>query len=274
MSVLCVAELGGNHNGDLGIAAKMVETAVRAGADAIKLQKRDLDLAIPEDQKQVLRETPWGTLPYIDYRRKLEFEAAEWEYLYGVCNGLGVPLFGSAWDIPSAEFLLRYTPVYIKVPSAKITDLDLLRYIEERRGPVHPIISTGMSTLAEVRQAVAEMPSCTVLHCNSTYPCPNEELNLRVIRRYQMEFPNHQVGYSGHERGIAASVAAVALGAEMVERHFTLDRTMWGTDQSSSLEPTGFARLVKDIRVVEAALGDSNKRVYPSEAEARRKLRG
>ena len=268
-----IAEIGANHNGSLDTCMSMIRMAYKAGADAVKFQKRDLDLAIPEEQKGVLKETPWGVLPYIEYRRHLEFNQPEFDIIAEFCEDLGIDWFGSAWDIPSAEFLLRYEPKHIKVPSAKITDIALLRWIAANSFAA-TVISTGMSDMVEIRQAVTLLPDATILHCNSTYPCPNDELNLRTIRTLKSEYHKNKVGYSGHERGIAASVAAVALGAKVIERHFTLDRSMWGTDQAASLEPSGFARMVKDIRVVDIALGAGIKRIYPGEKVARDKLRG
>ncbi len=264
-----VAEIGANHNGSFDVCMEMVRSAFHNGADYVKFQKRDVDLAIPEAQKGVLRETPWGILPYIEYRKRLEFGEAEYDILDTKTNAW----FASVWDIPSAELMTQYKMPFVKIPSAKITDLNLLRWVAANYD-CRVVISTGMSTMEEVHAAVRILPDCTILHCNSTYPAENDELNLMVIGTLQREFPSNPIGYSGHERGIAPSVAAVALGACMVERHFTLDRSMWGTDQAASLEPTGFARMAKDIRVIEQALGDGEKRVYKGEEDVRRKLRG
>jgi N-acetylneuraminate synthase len=274
MSTILVAELGANMNGDIAVAEQMIAAAQNAGASYVKFQKRDVDLAVPEAQKQVPKSTPWGTMPYLEYRRRLEFGPDEFDEIAGFCDGLDIKFFASAWDIPSAEFLLRYECDYLKIPSAKITDLALLRWVAANAHHEKPVISTGMSTMEEIRAAMKILPDAIILHCNSTYPAPNEELNLRTIQTLQAEFPGNAVGYSGHERGVAPSVAAVALGATMVERHFTLDRSMWGSDQAASLEPSGFARMSKDIRIVEAALGDGIVRVYPGEEAAKAKLRG
>jgi N-acetylneuraminate synthase len=268
-----VAEIGANHGGSLDTCLQMLSAAAKSGADYAKVQKRDLDLSIPDEQKGVLKETPWGLLSYYDYRRHLEFERDEFDKIAVFCGGIGLPFFGSAWDIPSAEFLLHYNPAYLKVPSAKITDLALLRWIAVNSS-VQSIISTGMSTMDEVRAAVRVLPDTIILHCNSTYPCPPEDLNLNLIRFLKLEFPSNVIGYSGHEVGLATTVAAVAMGAEMVERHLTLDRASWGTDQAASVEPNGFARMVKDIRLIEKALGDGIKRITAGEIPIREKLRG
>ena len=272
MSTVLIAEIGANHNGSIDTAIDMAWKAHNAGASYIKFQKRDVDLAVPEAQKQVPKDTPWGTMPYVEYRRRLEFGFDEFDQIDSFCKESDISWFASAWDIPSAEFLAQYECDYIKIPSAKITDLPLLDWVATNIPQEKVIISTGMSTMDEIR--IAARPAEVILHCNSTYPAPNEELNLLAIRSLKLDFPHHAIGYSGHERGIAPSVAAVALGATMVERHFTLDRAMWGTDQAASLEPPGFARMAKDIRAVEAALGDGGKRVFPSEEAARKKLRG
>lgn len=274
--VLVVAEIGGNANGSVETALRIIDAAKASGADVVKFQKRTVSLAIPPEQRDVLKETPWGLLRYEDYRLRMEFERGEFDLIDAHCKSLGIPWFASAWDIPAAEFLLTYDPPYLKVPSAKLTDSNLLRWVAANHGSARLVLSTGMSTWTEIRTAIntvrGENP--IVMHCTSTYPCPPAELNLRVMSALRTEFSGLEIGYSGHEVGLATTIAAVALGAMMVERHFTLDRSWWGTDQAASVEPAGLRRLVKDIRNVELALGDGVKIVYPSEEPIRAKLRG
>ena len=274
--VVIVAEIGANHSGSLQQALALIDAAKRAGCDIVKFQKRTVSLAVPAEQKGVLKETPWGVMPYEAYRERLEFGQREFRAIDEYCIQQDIPWFGSAFDVPSAEFLLSYEPAYIKIPSAKLTDTELLRWIAANHGTAQPILSTGMSTSAQIADAVRILADedPIILHCTSTYPCPVAELNLRCITTLQRDYPGFTIGYSGHEVGLATTVAAVALGAQMVERHITLDRASWGTDQAASVEPNGFARLVKDIRNVEAALGDGLKKVEPGEEEPMRKLRG
>jgi N-acetylneuraminate synthase len=277
----------------------MIDAAVSAGCDAVKFQKRTPEICVPESQKGKMRETPWGYISYIDYRHRVEFGVAEYQDIDAYCKEHGVDWFTSCWDQPSIEFMKQFSPVCYKIPSACITNHELLRAFSNQDAPL--IMSTGMSTLEEVDKAVdllagrSDVPkplnsekvsresnssrenasdkgNYILLHCTSTYPCIASELNLRVIDALRDRY-DVPVGYSGHEAGLQASVAAVALGACVVERHITLDRTMWGTDQAASVEPHGMARLVRDIRVVEQALGDGIKRVYKSEQAVRDKLR-
>ena len=273
MSIITVAEIGANHNGDLAKALAMVDAAKNAGATFAKFQKRTLPDPIPYAQREVMKETPWGWLDYVSYREKLEFDHDQFVKIDEHCIQTGMQWFASAWDIPAAEMLLHFMPEYLKIPSAKLTAFPLLRWCAAN-SDAQVVLSTGMSTMAEIRAAMRIIPDAVILHCNSTYPAPNNELNLRFIPKLKAEFPSNVVGWSGHETGIAPSVASVALGARFIERHFTLDRSMWGTDQAASLEPGGFARMVKDIHIVEAALGDGIKQVYDGEVESRQKLRG
>lgn len=268
-----VAELGGTHNADLQTALKMMHMAFDAGATLVKFQKRTPRLCVPEDQWDKPKSTPWGDMSYIEYREKMEFGLGEYLEIDAFSKQLGIPWFASAWDIPSVDFLIGLDVPCIKVPSACLTDDALLGYIkEESRVPT--MLSTGMSTEEEIHHAISIFGgNIVLLHCTSTYPCPLDELNLDMIRTLTWEYPDCAIGYSGHEAGLATTVAAVALGASIVERHFTLDRTMWGTDHAASVEPGGFRRLVKDIRNVERAMGDGVKKVYPSEMESMKKLR-
>ncbi|WP_322507738.1 N-acetylneuraminate synthase family protein [Anaerolinea sp.] len=266
------AEIGINHNGDLDIAKRMILEAKRAGVDSVKFQKRTPEICVPRDQWDIMRETPWGYISYIEYRRKMEFGLEEYKEIDRYCKEVGIDWFASVWDEPSVDFLEQFDPIAYKVPSAALTDHGLLRKLRDLGRPV--ILSTGMSTMEQIRAAVSllDMDKLVITHATSTYPCDPEELNLRVIEKLRAEFPC-PIGYSGHEVGLIPSVVAVALGACLVERHITLDRAMWGSDQAASVEPQGFERLVKYIRVTEAALGDGVKRVYPSELSSLKKLR-
>lgn len=268
-----IAEIGINHNGDLEIAKQMISAAAHAGVDAVKFQKRTPEIATPPAQQNQMRETPWGYITYLDYRRKVEFGDAEYREIDRYCKEKGIPWMVSVWDEPSVDFIEKLdTPAY-KIPSASLTDHNLLRHVRRTGKPV--IISTGMSTMEQIREGVdaAGSENLVIMHCTSTYPCEPEELNLRMIETLRCEFPNNPIGYSGHEVGLVPSVVAVALGASMVERHLTLDRAMWGSDQAASVEPGGFERLVKYIRVSEASLGDGVKKVYESEMSSLKKLR-
>ncbi len=267
-----VAEIGINHNGDLDLAKKMIEAAHHAGVDAVKFQKRTPELCVPPEQRNQMRETPWGYITYLDYRYKVEFGQAEYAEIDRYCKEIGIDWFLSVWDEPSVDFTEQFNPLCYKIPSASLTDHNLLRHLRKTGRPV--ILSTGMSTIDQIEAAVnlLDQDNLMVTHTTSAYPCDPEELNLRVIEvlRQKYSFP---IGYSGHEVGLIPSVVAVALGACLVERHITLDRAMWGSDQAASVEPGGFERMVKYIRVTEQALGDGNKRVYDSELPSLRKLR-
>ncbi|GAB2510007.1 N-acetylneuraminate synthase family protein [Paramicrobacterium agarici] len=270
--VYVIAEIGLNHNGDIGLAKQLIDVAASAGAQAVKFQKRTPEIATPEHMKDVPRETPWGTMSYLDYRRRVEFGSAEYAQIAAHAAERGLDWFASPWDVPSVAFLYELDVPAFKVASASVTDLELLEAIAETRKPV--ILSTGMSTLDEIDMAVATLgtENLVILHATSTYPMPPEEANLRVIGELQQRYPA-PVGYSGHERGLQISLAAVTLGAVAVERHITLDRTMWGSDHAASLEPLGFEHLVRDIRVIEQAMGDGVKRVFPGEEAPKANLR-
>ena len=267
-----VAEIGVNHNGSIDIAKDLIRQARHAGVDAVKFQKRTPELCVPKDQWDLMRETPWGYIRYIDYRQKMEFQQQEYAEIDRFCQEQGISWFASVWDEPSIEFLEPFEPVCYKVPSASLTDHDLLRCLRDTGRPV--ILSTGMSTMEQIRAAASllDMDKLIIAHATSTYPCDPAELNLNMIETLRQEFPC-PIGYSGHEVGLITSVVAVALGACMVERHITLDRAMWGSDQAASVEPQGFERLVKYVRVTEQALGDGVKRVYDSEMSSLRRLR-
>ena len=268
-----IAEIGINHNGDLEIAKQMIDAAVNAGANAVKFQKRTPEICTPPDQQKQMRETPWGYITYLDYRYKVEFNEEQYRVIDHHCREKGIEWMVSVWDEPSVDFMEKFdTPAY-KVPSASLTDHNLLQYVRKTGKPI--IISSGMSTMEQIKRGVETVgaDNLVIMHCTSTYPCEPEELNLKMIETLRGEFPNNPIGYSGHEVGLVPSAVAVAFGACMVERHLTLDRAMWGSDQAASVEPHGFGHLVKYIRVTEASLGDGVKKVYESEKGSMKKLR-
>lgn len=267
-----IAEIGINHNGDLDLCKYMIDAAAHAGVDAVKFQKRTPEISTPPEQQKQMRETPWGYITYLDYRYKVEFGEKEYRQIDRHCKEKGIDWFSSVWDEQAVDFMEQFdTPAY-KIPSASITDHNLLRYARKTGRPL--VISTGMSTMEQIRAAVILVgtENLVITHCTSTYPCEPEELNLRMIQTLRDEFPC-PIGYSGHEVGLVPPQVAVALGACMIERHLTLDRAMWGSDQAASVEPNGFERLVKYVRTAEASLGDGVKRVYKSELSSLKKLR-
>ncbi|MFD1212703.1 N-acetylneuraminate synthase family protein [Arthrobacter sp. GCM10027362] len=270
--VYVIGEIGINHNGDIETARQLIDVAAAAGADAVKFQKRTPQICTPAAMRDTPRQTPWGEMSYLEYRHRVEFGMPEYQKLMAHAADLGLHCFASPWDVPSVAFLEEAGVPVHKVASASLTDLQLLAALAETGKPV--ILSTGMSTLGQIDTAVEILGTdrLILLHATSTYPLPAAEANLRTIatlaERYRVP-----VGYSGHERGLQISLAAVALGAVAVERHITLDRTMWGSDQAASLEPKGFAALVRDIRILEEALGDGTKRVFPGELAPLSRLR-
>jgi len=267
-----VAEIGINHNGDLETAKRMIDASMLAGVDAVKFQKRTPELCVPPDQQGKMRETPWGYVSYLEYRHKVEFGEEAYRAIDAYCRERRLTWFVSVWDEPSVDFMRPFEPVCFKIPSASLTDHGLLRRARDTGRPV--VLSTGMSTMQQIDSAVKVLGTENLIinHATSTYPCEPRELNLRTISTLRERFPC-PIGYSGHEVGLIPTVAAVTLGACMVERHITLDRAMWGSDQAASIEPGGFQRLVKYLRVTEQALGDGVKRVYDSEQASLRKLR-
>jgi N-acetylneuraminate synthase len=271
--VYVIAEIGINHNGSLEVAKKLIEGAAQAGCDAVKFQKRTPELCVPMDQRAIERDTPWGRMTYMDYRYKVEFGFDEYSEIDAYCREKGIAWFASCWDEDAVDFMEQFNPPCYKAASASLTDLTLLKKTKDTGRPM--IISTGMSTIEEVDAAVEALgrENLLIAHTNSTYPCPVEELNLRMIGTLKQRYAGIPIGYSGHEVGLATTWAAVALGAVFVERHVTLDRAMWGSDQAASVEISGMSRLVSNIRDIEKALGDGVKRVYDGEAAARKKLR-
>lgn len=273
LPVYVIAEIGLNHNGDVDLAKQMIDVAADAGAQAVKFQKRTPHVSTPEHMKSVLRETPWGTMTYLDYRYRVEFDREQYVEIGDYATVRGLDWFASPWDEPSVDFLEDLSVVAHKVASASVTDIPMLRALAATGKPV--ILSTGMSTLEEIDRAVDTLgtDNLIIMHATSTYPLPPAEANLRTITTLRERYAGVPIGYSGHEDGLQISLAAVALGAVAVERHLTLDRGMWGSDHSASLEPAPFRDLVADIRVLEEALGDGVKRVFPGELAPLAKLR-
>lgn len=267
-----VAEIGINHNGEVDIAKRLIDAAAEARCDAVKFQKRTPELCVPPHQRGQLRDTPWGVMSYLEYRRRIEFGLDDYRTLIDHCAERSMDWFASCWDETAIDFMEWFAPIGYKIPSALLTDVVLLQRFRQTGRPL--ILSTGMSTMAEIEAAVQLLGTADLLitHATSTYPCPLWQLNLRMIDTIRARF-DCPVGYSGHEVGLPATLAAVCLGAVLVERHITLDRAMWGTDQAASVEPQGFKRLVKYIRDIESAMGDGVKRVYESEIPIMRKLR-
>ena len=265
------AEIGINHNGNLEVAKRLISASSGAGCDAIKFQKRTVDVVYTPEELAKPRENPFGPTNG-DLKRGLEFNREQYAEIDQFCKTVGITWFASAWDEASVDFMEQFNPPCYKVASASLTDDGLLRHLRRTGRPI--ILSTGMSSLDQIDHAVDLLgkEDLILMHCTSTYPSSVEELNLRVIpalqERYQVP-----VGYSGHEVTLYVSLAAVALGACIMERHITLDRTLWGTDQAASVEPHGIERLVKNIRAVEKALGDGVKKVYASELSILKKLR-
>jgi N-acetylneuraminate synthase len=274
--VFMVVEIGINHNGSLEIAKKLIDAAFACNWDCVKFQKRTPDLCVPEDQKNILRDTPWGRITYLEYKHKMEFGHEEYSYIDKYCKEKPIHWTASVWDIPSLDFLLTYEAPFIKVPSAKLTDHELLSAVAQSGKPI--LLSTGMSIVEEIDEAVEILEKYSkgnyvLMHTNSAYPSPTKELNLRVINFLQERY-NCVIGYSGHEYGLEPSVVAVSMGAKIIERHITLDHNMWGSDHASSLEVHAMDMLNKRIRTIDTMLGDGVKRVTEAEKMSRKKLRG
>ena len=271
MNVKIIAEIGINHNGDVNTCKKIIDSAVLSGCDYVKFQKRNPDICVPEEQKNKIKSTPWGEMTYLEYKYKIEFGKKEYDEIDKYCKEKNIKWFASVWDKDSVDFMCQYTNI-AKIPSALITNKELCKYAKEKFS--YLIISTGMSTEDEIENCVQYCKPNVIMHTNSTYPSPINELNLEYItwlkNKYKIE-----VGYSGHEYGLVTTFATIPLGVTWVERHITLDRTLWGSDQVASVEPSGLFKLVKGIRDIEKALGGNNKRkLFPSELLKRKSLRG
>jgi N-acetylneuraminate synthase len=271
--VYVIAEIGLNHNGDVDLAMQLIDVAADAGAQAVKFQKRTPEISTPEHMKSTPRDTPWGQMTYLEYRYRVEFDREQYVEIGDYATLRGLDWFASPWDVPSVDFLEDLNVAAHKVASASVTDVELLEAIAATGKPV--ILSTGMSTLEQIDAAVDVLGTdrLVILHATSTYPLPPEEANLRMITTLQQRYAGVPIGYSGHERGLQISLAALALGAVAIERHITLDRAMWGSDHAASLEPEGFSHLVRDIRIIGEAMGDGVKRVFPGELAPLAKLR-
>ena len=270
-----IAEIGINHNGDLNIAKKLIDATNACGWHCAKFQKRNPDVCVPDHQKGIERETPWGKMTYIDYKYKVEFGEDEYNLIDSYCREKPLSWAASVWDLDSLEFILNYDVPFLKIPSAHITNMELL--IETAKSKIPMIISTGMSTWEIVDSAVEilekENTQYAILHCNSTYPAPINELNLKIIPAMKKRY-NCIVGYSGHEYDLEPSALAVALGAKIIERHVTLNHEMWGTDHESSIEVNGMDSLAKRLKGISGILGNSDKVITDSEKAVMKKLRG
>lgn len=269
-----IAEIGINHNGSLETALQMIQAAYEAGADCVKFQKRNPDKCVPENQKSKIRIFQGKEMTYLDYKKAIEFEEKEYDIINKYCKDLGIAWTASVWDVDSVLFMKKYLNdiPFIKIPSACITDFDLLNAVNDLDIPV--IISDGMSTFEEINKAINYLFNLQgILHCNSSYPSQNNELDLNVIKTYNTMYTDYIIGYSGHEIGYFPTLIAIAVGAKIVERHFTLDNNMEGTDQKSSLNPVDFKQMVLDISNVEDILGEYLPNVYPQEQEIKNKLR-
>jgi len=271
MGVKIIAEIGINHNGDIELCKKIIDSAVIAGCDFVKFQKRNPDICVPEDQKSKIRQTPWGEMSYLDYKWKIEFGKNEFDEIDRYCKEKKIGWFASVWDKDSADFMSNYNNI-TKIPSALITNEKLVKYVREKFS--YLIISTGMSTEKQIQKCIKSCSPDVIMHTNSTYPSPIEELNLEYITYLKNKY-NKEVGYSGHEYGLVTTFAAIPLGVSWVERHVTLDRTLWGSDHLASVEPSGLFKLVKGIRDIEKALGGNKERkLNPSEITKLKSLRG
>ncbi len=270
-----IAEIGINHNGDLQTAKRLIDGAFATNWDCVKFQKRTPDLCVPHDQKNIEKDTPWGKMTYLEYRHRVEFGIKEYDYIDKYCTEKPIDWTASVWDLESLKFMKKYKVPFIKIPSAMLTNNELL--LEACKSGIPVLLSTGMSTLEEIDSAVLLLKKhasqYALLVCNSSYPARLDELNLRLIPAFKNKY-GCTIGYSGHEYGLDPTTIAVSFGAQIVERHITLDHTMWGTDQSSSVEIQGMDKLYKQIRSVPQILGDGVKKVYDGELKIRKKLRG
>ena len=271
METQVIAEIGINHNGDVETAKKLIDISAAAGCQYVKFQKRTPELCVPDEQKDVMRSTPWGEMRYIDYKHRLEFGEEEFDMIAHHCDRVGINWFASVWDRESVEFMRNYSPT-MKIPSALIDDLTLVR--EARHSCKTLMISTGMSTEEEIDAAMEYRPD-VVFHTCSGYPAPIEELQMDRISWMQEKYPDTEIGYSGHEFGLVPTYIAAALGCSWIERHVTLDRTMWGSDQMASVEPGGLFKLIKGIKDIEKMMGGyGDRQLQPSEFSKRKSLRG
>lgn len=269
-----IGEIGINHNGDINLALQMINIAKQAGCNCVKFQKRNPDVCVPEDQKNKPRTFLGEEMTYLEYKKKLEFGKEEYDMINEYCHQLDIQWTASVWDVDSVEFMKQYINdiPFIKIPSACITDMELLDAVNEMG--IDVIMSNGMSTQEEVDCAIHKLDHLIgLLHCNSSYPCEYNELDLRVIQLYRTIYPELAIGYSGHEIGYMPTLIAYSLGATVIERHITIDKTIEGTDQQASLEPTELAEMIDGLSLIDEMLGNMTLHVYPSEEKVKEKLR-
>lgn len=271
--IFFIAEIGINHNGSLDNALKLIDMANLCEVDAVKFQKRTPEICVPDFKKDQIRKTPWGRITYLEYKKKVEFGESEYKEIDNHCKKKGIIWFASPWDLPSVDFLEKFDPPCYKIASAKLTDKKLLEKVKRLNKPI--LLSSGMSTGKEIEKAVKILNDTPLIlmHCNSCYPAPDEELNLNYIKTLKKKYPNHIIGYSGHELGISASLIAADLGAKVIERHITLDRAMWGSDHAASIEFSGLRRLIRDLRKLKVWKGDGIKNISEGEKLVKKKLR-
>jgi len=272
-----IGEIGINHNGDFQIVKKLIDASFACGWNCVKFQKKNPNVCVPEEQKNIKKQTPWGEMSYLEYKKKMEFGKTEYDYIDKYCKEKPIDWSASVWDLESLEFIANYDIPFIKIPSAKITDKELLTKASKTGKRI--FLSTGMSTMEEITSAVHTIISNSrqnpvIFHCNSSYPTPKEEINLNVIKTLKQKFTWCDIGYSGHEFDLEPTVLAVALGAKYIERHITLSHELWGTDQKASLEILAMDMLKKRCEDVELILGSEKKEITPSETLIRKKLRG
>ncbi len=269
-----IAEIGINHNGSIKLAKKLIDLAVKYKFDAVKFQKRDLDICIPDSQKQVMRETPWGLMTYLNYKKKLEFSVSQYKEIDNYCKKKGIIWFASCWDLNSQRTMRQFKFKYNKVASAMITNLKLLNLIAKEKRTT--LISTGMCNFSDIKKAVKifKKNKCKfiLMHCVSTYPCKDEDLNLSMISKLKQDF-KCPVGYSGHENSVSPTLIAYFLGAEYLERHITLDRAMWGTDQAASLSEDGIKNLSDIVHKISSIIGKPIKKYFEEEKKMSQKMR-
>lgn len=269
-----IAEIGINHNGDIDIAKRLIRICSNAGIDVVKFQKRNPDVCVPEEEKYKMRETQWGTMTYLDYKKKIEFGLREYMEIDVLCKTIGIEWTASVWDIDSLNFMTQFNVPFLKIPSAHLTNKPLLQECARSCMPV--MLSTGMSDMAMVEEAVNTqgLTVSGILHCVSTYPSKPEEQNMKCITTLKEEYPTIPIGFSNHHPGLTFLTIAPAYGAEILEFHVTLDRAMWGTDQAASISPEGIFKLITRIRDIELAMGDGVKKLMPREIPIMNKLRG
>ena len=273
-NIIIIAEIGINHNGSLDLAKKLMSLAKASGCDLVKFQKRNPEITTPDDKKNILRETPWGSLTYLQYKKKIEFGKKDYDAINRYAKKIKIDWFASAWDLESQKFLRRYKFKFNKIASAMLTNIRLLEVVSKERK--RTFISTGMSTIKEINTAVKifKKNKCdfVLMHSVSSYPSPEKDLNLKLLEKFKKKY-RCDVGYSGHESTLSPTIGACYLGAKVVERHVTLDRTMWGTDQSASLSPDGLRNLVRTVKKIPTILGDGIKKITLEEKKKIKELR-